>query len=469
MLANLNQLSMTDLYSNVDEYFQQDKPKLIKLFEQHIDLPSLIPQSFFNHYYSTTGHPRAYSLTSMISALIIKSILSIADISLFITILNLSSELRILCDFETIPNASQFSRFKINFEKDLEIFFHSLVEITEPICNKINSELAKILIVDTTGIEAYVKENNPKLFDNLLRQSKKLQKSNPDFNAHSYACSKMPKESYANSDIKLSYINGHYCYALKTALVTNGLGIIRDFDFFENSTLDISAYNTASEAKDEYDAISLIPTLKKFFNKHDFQYDYFLGDAGFDAVDNYKYLYKDKHINPIIPLRRAPSLPKPGFNEDGIPTCPNDRSLLMKFDGITREKGRADRIKWLCPKSKKVRINKKTTYILSCTEPCTTSPCGRICQIPIDNDYRMNTAVPRNSVLWNTLYKIRTIIERTNFMIKYPMALNYTKLNNTTSLKSELVISAITQQIVLLISNSMKQTKHLLSIKKLVA
>ena len=32
MKANLNQLSFTDIYSNVDEYFQQDKPKLIKLF-----------------------------------------------------------------------------------------------------------------------------------------------------------------------------------------------------------------------------------------------------------------------------------------------------------------------------------------------------------------------------------------------------------------------------------------------------
>ena len=59
--------------------------------------------------------------------------------------------------------------------------------------------------------------------------------------------------------------------------------------------------------------------------------------------------------------------------------------------------------------------------------------------------------------------------KKTNFMIKYPIAINYTKLINATSLKSELVLSAITQQIFLLISNSMKQTKHLLSIKKLVA
>lgn len=235
--------------------------------------------------------------------------LSIADISLFITILNLSSELRKLCGFSKVPNASQFSRFKITFEKDLETFFHSLVELTQPICQKINTNLSEILIVDTTGIEAYVKENNPKLFDTLLRQSKKLQISNSNFNAHSYTCSKMPKVSDANPEIKLSYINGHYCYALKTAIITNELGIIQGFDFFEKSELDISTSNTASEAKDEYDSKSLIPTLDKFFSKHDFHYKYFLGDAGFDAVDNYKYLYADHNIIPIIPLRRIPSLP----------------------------------------------------------------------------------------------------------------------------------------------------------------
>jgi len=48
------------------------------------------------------GHPRNYSLTSM---------LSIADTSLFFTILNLSSKLHSLCGFETVPNESQFSSF----------------------------------------------------------------------------------------------------------------------------------------------------------------------------------------------------------------------------------------------------------------------------------------------------------------------------------------------------------------------
>ena len=64
MKENLNQLSFTDIYSNIDEYFQQDKPKLIKLFEQHIDLQNLIPQSFYNHYHADTGHPRIYKFGS---------------------------------------------------------------------------------------------------------------------------------------------------------------------------------------------------------------------------------------------------------------------------------------------------------------------------------------------------------------------------------------------------------------------
>ena len=139
-------------------------------------------------------------------------------------------------------------------------------------------------------------------------------KNNPKLNAHSFACSKMPKVSNANPDIKLSYMNGHYCYALKNSIVTNGLGIIRDIDFLNDKSTNITEAATASEAKDTYDSKSLIPTLNKFFSKHDFKYKYFLGDASFDAVDNYKYLYKDKNIIPIIPLRRAPSSPMPGFN-----------------------------------------------------------------------------------------------------------------------------------------------------------
>ena len=92
-------------------------------------------------------------------------ILSIPDISLLINILNLSSELKTLCGFSIVPNASQFSRLKIDFEDDFLVFFNSLVEITEPMCKRLSPKLADILVADTTGIEGYVKENNPKAFE----------------------------------------------------------------------------------------------------------------------------------------------------------------------------------------------------------------------------------------------------------------------------------------------------------------
>lgn len=39
------QLSFTDVFQNVEQYFVQDKPKLIKLFEQYINITSLIPHA----------------------------------------------------------------------------------------------------------------------------------------------------------------------------------------------------------------------------------------------------------------------------------------------------------------------------------------------------------------------------------------------------------------------------------------
>ena len=81
----------------------------------------------------------------------------------------------------------------------------------------------------------------------------------------------------------------------------------------------------------------------------------------------------------------------------------------------------------------------------------------------------MHTVIPRNSSKWNNLYKTRTIIERTNLMMKYPLALQYTKLNNTESLKSEVILSAITQLIVVLIANNMNNTQNILSIKKVIS
>ena len=48
--------------------------------------------------------------------------------------------------------------------------FDNLVDLTEPICQDIDSDLASMTIFDTSGIEAYVQENDPKLINSLIKR-----------------------------------------------------------------------------------------------------------------------------------------------------------------------------------------------------------------------------------------------------------------------------------------------------------
>lgn len=54
-----------------------------------------------------------------------------------------------------------------------------MVDYTEPICQQIDSSLAQILTFDTSGIELYVMENNPKTLNALIRKRKAYYKDNP--------------------------------------------------------------------------------------------------------------------------------------------------------------------------------------------------------------------------------------------------------------------------------------------------
>ncbi|MEM5245156.1 DDE transposase, partial [Thermoanaerobacter sp. CM-CNRG TB177] len=76
MKIKAKQLSLSDIYDDVQSFFEEDKPKFIKLFDSFVDLSELIPSSFYAHYYSHFGRHRDFSLESMLTALIIQKILS---------------------------------------------------------------------------------------------------------------------------------------------------------------------------------------------------------------------------------------------------------------------------------------------------------------------------------------------------------------------------------------------------------
>lgn len=473
LISAFNQVSLFDLDAELHELTASKSDQLFSLFNQFTNMDDIIPASFYNAYYSDVGKNRDFPLDGMLKALVFYNLLGLPTVSTLIFIISISSDFRKFLGFPRAPHPSQFSRFKSLFYDEILKTFHHLVDFTSDFAIDADEALANILITDTTGFELYVKENNPKFYQTMLKTVKtyaKTHKYDKSFDVEKYTQSKMPKHSASNPDAKLTYLNGHFGYYQKVILSTNGFGLIRDINFYDSdNTLELDL--TPQEIKDEYDAKSLIPSLQTFFELHpEAPFNYFLGDSGFDAVDNYEYLY-NRGITPIINLnpRNISTLPQPLFNEDGIPTCPNNPDLPMVYAGIIKGQDRADRVQYICPKRSITHSDSFKSVILDCDNPCTNSPYGRIKNITVHHNYRFNAAMPRSSDEWMSLYKIRTVCERTIAQLKSFMQINISKINKTLTLKSNILFAGITQLIAFIILHKSKQTTGRLAIKAMIA
>ena len=172
------QLSLADIFSDCQQIFDHDKPAFLSLLETHIDMDEIIPVSFRNHFYASTGRSRIYPLQAFLWALIIQRVLSIPTDQLLLTFLAYSKPLREFCGFTKVPDASKITRFKQDFLDDLQLVFDNLVDLTEPICQAIDSAKADMTVFDSSGIEAFVTENNPKYANRIIKQLKAYAKAN---------------------------------------------------------------------------------------------------------------------------------------------------------------------------------------------------------------------------------------------------------------------------------------------------
>lgn len=144
---------------------ENKKSEMVALLEEHIDIDKLIPYSFYHAFYRRMGRNHIYHLDSFLWFVILKKLFGLSENTQLIKILKCSRELRDLCGFDKVPDATQITRFYKNYCNHIAEMFEHLVDITEPICHEINSKKADYLIYDTTGIEAKVAENNPKFFN----------------------------------------------------------------------------------------------------------------------------------------------------------------------------------------------------------------------------------------------------------------------------------------------------------------
>ncbi len=216
------------------------------------------------------------------------------------------------------------------------------------------------------------------------------------------------------------------------------------------------------------DAASLKPLLSDFFSLHpDFHPDTFLGDSSFDTVETYGMLLDNflfsKSLIPYNP-RNESTLKKVGYNGYSYPTCPNDPSLAMKYRGVTQKKGRADRIKWICHMVHMV----KGKYACSCENPCSTATKGQTTYTYENMDSRMFPGIQRDSEEWDSLYKIRTIVERAIDHLKINMCVAGRKSRNHTTTKADVFLAGIASHLTVIVAHSIKCPQYIRSLKPLI-
>ena len=486
------QLSLADIFQDCHDKFDLDKPAFLSLLEEHIDLDEMIPITFRNHFYASTGRTRKYPLHAFLWALIIQRIFSIPTDQLLLTFLTYSKPLRDFCGFSKVPDASKITRFKQDFLDDLQLVFDNLVDLTEPVCQAIDSAKADMTVFDSSGIEAFVTENNPKYANRIIKQLKayaKAQGFDKSYDPYKAAYGSMPSHACANPEIKQLYINGHFCYVFKFGIVTNGLGIIRHISFYNKDFLEAhpdivveKKSGSPDEDKCVHDSKLLIPTLKDFFAKHPLlNPQTFLGDAAFDTATLYKELLTgntfgvNRHFSKAyIPLNARSGLENQDYiiNADGIPCCPHDPSLPMRPEssksnlrsGIPTFKFVCPKMKWVCDKA-----SGKCRRECLCDNPCTPSRCGRMVYIYPERNLRAYPGTIRGTEEWDNTYKIRTVVERDINHIKENLCLAGRRTQNEITLHADLILAGITQLITVVLADKINHHEYLRSLKPLIA
>jgi hypothetical protein len=473
------QTSLLDFYKDVTASLAEDKPKLFRMLDEYIDWDTIIPARFYTAFYQRMGRPRVYPLEGFMKVLVLQKIFGYTDDSLLLATLRHSREMRDFCGFRKVPDAAKLTRFKQDFLPYIADILERLVDVTEPICRAMDPELAGNMIFDTTGVEAYVAENNPKFMSSKLRQAKAIAKTNPVFDPYRGVYGLLPDCASANSAVKQQYINGHFCYAQKAGILVNGLGIVRHVELFDEDfkaahpeMLIEKRSDNPDLDKEIGDAQALLPILRDFRSAHpSLTYTTFMGDASFDSYALYSALLGEyKFSRAVIPMnpRNATKAPNTEFDKSGIPLCPADRTP-MKSLGVCGGKNRSRRLKFICPESKPVRSTHGTTWVCRCAHPCSPSSYGRCVYVYPDANKRLYPGILRNTPEWDALYAKRVTVERSIGSFKTVLGLEHRKTFNVATTKADLLLAGIVQLLCVLLADCLHDRKLFRRVRRLVA
>jgi len=474
------QMSLLDTYHSVEERLENDKPELFKLLDEHLDWDELIPDSFYSAFYQRVGRNRKYDLESFMKSLFLQRIFHYVEDAQLLNTLRFSYEMRDYCGFDKVPDAAKLTRFKQDFCDHIRAVFERLVDLTEPICREMDAALADLLIFDTTGIESYVAENNPKFMSKLSAQSKSIAKIDPSFDPSGGAVALLPKVATSNPAVKNQYINGHFCYAQKAAVVANGLGIVRRLEFldedFKKSHPEIPIDKQTKHPeldKEVGDSTALKPILLDFRKEHPtLRYGVFTADAAFDSYDNYAFLMNEYRFKKaVIPLnpRNSSFGDIKDFNENGTPLCPEDDSPFL-FHSKSGGKNRSSRLKYICPKTEILRLESGgITRRCICETPCSNSKYGKCVYVYPEKNLRLYPGLSRDSEEFSLIYNRRASVERSINSLKDTLGIANRKTSNVLTTKADLFLAGIVHLLCVLLAHKLHDMNLARRPRKLIA
>lgn len=365
-----------DYYALVDSCsFLKKYDAIFKSFDMVYDQPDYPA-------FGRKGYPRS----AYFKAFIYKQSENIKYVSDLVRDLKSRPIIAQMCGFcpGCIPDASRFSRFLSGTNNsDIEDLFHKSGKLL--LENEVIS--LDVIIADSKPIKAYTKHNNPKNPNRKLDKTIKI-KRNPKATLSYYSYLKQP---LAKKKKEFTWFWGFRTHVL---LSKEGVPLIECT--LPNNRTDGKVVKT------------MLKKLKRVYGQKKGRI--FLGDAGYDDRELYKFIVEEMKAEPFIPLNTRYKTSDYSFTDDGIPICEAD--LPMKYAGICAEEHRT-RKKFRCPiiaGNKKEKAKLTTECPVKHEKSCSGKCYGCTAFTYTTCDYRK--LVPRESKRYKTIYKSRTEVER---------------------------------------------------------
>ncbi len=326
---------------------------------------------------------KGYSVRGMWSALVAGLLHQCNSLAEVVRLLERDKDTRMVCGFskDNLPGEDALGRFlkKLTRHEDLiEKCFAELVVELRQLLPGFGEKLA----VDSTDIKAYANGHHKSPSDPDARWGAK--------GAGHHAG---PSQGNADKEGKQTKQRDlYYWFGYKLHLVVDAV--------YE---LPVSFALTPAN---ESDTKQMVELLKKAgADQEETKPRAVIADKGYDSQDNYQFIYSQCKSAPIIPIRDRKNEQLPDIcNAKGTPTC--SCGLEMAYWGRDGKY-----LKYRCPQA----VGKgecKSRF------RCTSSPYGYVLKLPIATDPRRHPPVPRESLKWQRLYRMRTAIERVNSRVK---------------------------------------------------